>query len=104
VEQELDNLFLLALKTGITPTDFWYGDPAWTWAYITNWEEKQREDWKKDDLSNYQLGAYVMRAIGACFNDSSDARYPEELMFYQPTTEELIERSKKQLRDLFSKM
>lgn len=82
----------------MNPHDFWHGDPRWVWAYIDNYEEEQRNKWKESDLLNWQLGQYIMAAIGATFGEG---KYPEDLVFYQPTKEELIEKSKRELAKLF---
>lgn len=82
----------------MTPQDYWNGDPRWVQAYFDNFEEDQRNEWKMKDALNWQLGQYVMAAIGATFGEG---KYPDDLLFYQPTREELIEKSKKELAQLF---
>jgi len=50
------------------------------------WEKEQRAKWKKEDASNWQLGIYILKAVATCLD--KDSHYPEEPLFYEPTTEE----------------
>lgn len=71
-----------ALQIGMTPDEFWYGDPELFYNYARAYENKQ----KQEQQNIWQIGARVKQALSssilmACLADKNTARnlpdYPE---------------------------
>lgn len=102
IAHELDQLWEVARRAGVSDETFWHGDVSWTWARVRDYEKKLREDWKKKDAEQWQLGIYIQKAIASCFN--KDAEYPKRQIFYDWTDEENIENAKADMSEMFKKM
>lgn len=71
-----------ALQIGMTPDEFWYGDPELFYNYARAYENKQ----KQEQQNIWQIGARVKQALSssilmACLADKNTVRnlpdYPE---------------------------
>ena len=55
---------------------FWFDDPQLYYTY----EEVYLDRLKEKDVLNWQLGQYILCAIGSCFE--KNCKYPDKPMFY----------------------
>lgn len=66
----------LAIKMGMTATEFWEGDPDYFWNYCDAYEEKEKELYDKMNYNAYIDGIYHMFAVGQNFTKKEI--YPKE--------------------------
>ena len=86
-----DMQFKNAIRYGMTYSQFWFDDPKLYYIY----QESFDEDLKLKDIYNWQLGQYIMSAIGACFADKGKVKYPEKPMFFAREKEEPLNMKEK---------
>ena len=80
--EQLDELFKVALRCGMTPQDYWDGDPSLLTAYYDNYIEEQKQRAADTDWQAWLQGQYFMEAL-ACvipplLGGKSTSKYPSE--------------------------
>ena len=73
------DVFWTALPTylamGMTPEEFWHGEPRLAVAYRESFEIRREMQFARE----WRLGIYMMRAVAACLVE--DAEYPDAPLF-----------------------
>lgn len=82
--EQLNELFKVALVCGMSPQDYWDGDPEWLDAYYENYITAQKNDMSNVDNAAWLIGRYVgfalNDALGAAFSKGYKPQYPDEPM------------------------
>lgn len=68
--------FKNSIRYGMTYNQFWLDDPQLYYTY----EEAYIDGLKEHDVFNWQLGQYILMAVGSWL--SKDCKYPKEPAFY----------------------
>lgn len=82
--EQLDELFKVALRCGMTPDDYWYGDPSLLTAYYDNYIVDQKQRVADADYHAWIQGQYFMAALADALppllGGKSTSVYPKEPM------------------------
>ena len=70
----------MAIKIGMTPSQFWEDDPDDFWAYWDAYQMKKQEEAIISNVNAFNQGQYMMLAIAQCLQFSKHPKkiYPKE--------------------------
>lgn len=73
-------LLPLSIRIGMTPDQFWNGDPDYFWSYWDAYVESKKQQIREQNNFAFTQGQYFMLAISHCFQDPSHKKqiYPKE--------------------------
>ena len=57
-------LLPLSIRIGMSPRQFWNGDPDLFWAYWDAYEENQKQRAREENANAFNLGQYILLALG----------------------------------------
>lgn len=71
---KFDELCPEYMSFGMSPEEYWHGDPEW----VTFYAKAQKRKRQQANTDAWLIGSYVLAAINHCFGKGSDAQYPSE--------------------------
>ena len=73
-------LFPMAIRLGMTPSQFWEEDTDLFWVYLEAYEQEQKAKFEYDNNVAFLQGQYFMMAIAQCLQFSKHPKkiYPKK--------------------------
>lgn len=86
----------------MTPHQFWFDDPDDLWAYVSAYEQKEKDKIKYDNICAYNQGYYFLLAIydGVQFGKNHKKIYPKKPLISECEKKQLTQKEYEEIRKI----